>query len=100
MTEQHTPGPWLAKRSVVHRDDGSVVDFWDLHGPDHSHIAYVTEVDSRAGSLSADVRLLASAPELLEALKEQVVECFDDEPCEVCARHMALIARIEGTDHD
>ena len=48
----------------------------------------------------ADARLIAAAPELLDALKEQVAECFDDEPCEVCARHMTLIARIEGSGND
>lgn len=45
---------------------------------------------------AADARLIAAFPELLGALKEQVAECFDDDPCEMCARHMALIARIEA----
>ena len=33
--------------------------------------------------------------QLIEALREQVAECFDDR-CEMCARHEAIIARIEG----
>ena len=33
--------------------------------------------------------------QLIEALREQVAECFDDR-CEMCARHEAIIARIES----
>lgn len=39
--------------------------------------------------------LFAAAPDLLEALKEQVAECFD-ETCEMCTRHEAIIAKAEG----
>lgn len=39
--------------------------------------------------------VVEAAPDLLEALKEQVAECFD-EACEMCARHEAIIAKAEG----
>jgi len=70
----HTPGPW----------DASGLTVYDtcLDGVASTHTA-------------ADARLIAAAPDLLEALEEQVAECFD-EACEMCARHEAIIAKARG----
>ena len=40
-------------------------------------------------------RLIAAAPALLEALEEQVGECFDP-LCDMCARHAEIIALAKG----
>jgi len=39
-----------------------------------------------------NARLIAAAPDLLEALQEQLAECFDPD-CEMCARHQEIIDR-------
>jgi hypothetical protein len=53
MNTQHTPGQWLASAGQVH----------DAHG---SLIAVVMAHDTPVGA--ANARLIAAAPELLEAL--------------------------------
>ena len=59
MSSTHTPGPWVASSDIYAKDgDGSGI------------------VRLAAGTSDADARLIASAPDLLEALK-LVVE--DDE---------------------
>lgn len=87
MTEQHTPGPWehFSACEVTANDPAGESS--------HVLIAYTYE----SPNPQADALLIAAAPELLAALKEQVAECFDDDPCDMCARHMALIARSEGS---
>ena len=58
MTLQHSPGPW----SIANDADG-----WDnIVDADDRRIA---EVDSCSGGKDPDARLIAAAPELLEALE-------------------------------
>ncbi len=85
MSAQHTPGPWKTYKDGVHPvlESGSDGNYsfaiCQCFGPDALF----------------NQRLIAAAPELLVALKEQVAECFD-EACEMCARHEAIIAKAEG----
>lgn len=77
MTAQHTPGPWEAHQGVD--DDHPTV--WDVTSR-HNHrdygetpkgwfVATVHEVTDEAGA-EADARLIAAAPELLEALEAAI----------------------------
>ncbi len=61
-TPKHTPGPW-------HIDLDYIIAAcqFDADGYAHGHIAQVTQ--SFYGDYDADLRLIAAAPELLEALK-------------------------------
>ena len=46
---------------------------------------------------AANARLIAVAPDLLEALNEQVTNCFDP-TCEMCRKHEALIRKAKGEE--
>jgi len=81
-----TPGPWLR-----------------VDTPDYAEIHSAFRPSSQAVALVGnpkDADIIASAPELLAALKEQVAECFC-ESCDMCARHERIIAKAEGNQpHD
>jgi hypothetical protein len=64
----HTPGPWIANSS------GDVA----LEGDSNSIIAWCTSPDSVEdgdGPAMANARLIAAAPEMLEALKKLTAIC-------------------------
>jgi len=101
----HTPGPW----EVV---DGG--DFRQVHGPGGEAIAFEPIVVHRgspatgtwvdANGEEANLRLIAAAPEMLEALRqakdwldEVGCDCGTDEPgtCAMCLVD-AAIAKAEG----
>lgn len=74
MTQQqkHTPGPWHVSDvqgkntfTVYAREDAPVRSNWICQGP---NVGAMTEPDE--ATCMANARLIASAPELLEALKE------------------------------
>jgi len=44
---------------------------------------------------NADAQLIATSPELYDALAEQVAACFDP-GCEMCRRHERLLAKARG----
>lgn len=72
----HTPGPW----------DSTKVN-WDRclirHAlPGDAHIpGYIAEVNNIGASFEANARLIAAAPELLEALQEAIAELDDSLAC-------------------
>ena len=96
----HTPGPWGT-------DDGAEV--WPMDGPT-SFVTLARVVgpwsDSQwYGSVEegrANGRLIAAAPELLDALRDccgrlrQWIESEDEDDMEALARARALIKKIEG----
>ena len=57
MSTQHTPGPWATRESATH------VTVTNARGDAVFHD------DKRIPGVMADARLIAAAPELLEALK-------------------------------
>lgn len=81
---KHTPAPWVCYPSGTNDALYSVLD---------QHANWLTTDDDVH---EANARLIAAAPDLLEALEEQVDECFDDR-CEMCARHQRVIAKAKGT---
>ena len=83
MTTRHTPGPWAADNGIIRRADGC-------------GIAIMTNVqsdDELGPEREADARLIAAAPELLEALKR--VSGFSVTPDDINSARDA-IAKAEG----
>lgn len=68
MSAKHTPGPWIAIRSIpVEGYDG-----WYLKAqPNHTMRGFTQEIGWVNGGdeNTANARLIAAAPEMLEALK-------------------------------
>jgi hypothetical protein len=74
---KHTPGPWhLAERQLVTLDDFGKVRYCCDDGRAAAEAANVRGVlvhgPYHGGSCGADARLIAAAPDLLEALRDLV----------------------------
>ena len=54
MIDKHTPGPWIKDRNIIETESGEEI----------ARISY-----ERDGYAQANARLIASAPELLQALE-------------------------------
>lgn len=93
MTE-HTPGPWIYTKGVgfkhyVASENGDL-DFslQELHWR-----------DGREVPAEANARLIAAAPELLEACKEALVKCpFPVGAALFRERLQTIVAKAEGKD--
>lgn len=87
-TNQHTPGPWEIETPMGDETPwivqaGAQPYEWDA-------LAMIpTTGDGSSPHALANARLIAAAPELLEALREGLGQMpgFDDSYCEVCDRH-------------
>lgn len=84
MTTSHTPGPWVA----VELPTAIAIK---------SHMGNVANIQrgSMREQQQANARLIAAAPDLLEALKAFVNHgsCFDDDDME---KARAAIAKVQG----
>ena len=100
MTDQHTPGPW---RWVPEPDTASPwLDYGDLYSASSEVVLSGWEDDFEEGvrvNSHEDARLIAAAPELLEAL-ETLLNC---EPALMSAKERkafaiarAVIAKVRG----
>jgi len=94
-TEQkHTPGPWVVDGDVIRGDQQrngsiSVASMLDVSYP----------YGRRAGeSKHANARLIAAAPELLEALQALLAESVYESMATATAR--AAIAKATGATHE
>ena len=91
MTAQHTPGPWIARpdpNSIM--PDGWLTDDWC--------IGIEGSIDKVAVCSACDARLIAAAPELLEALRKlhhALDECdmVHDDQRSAYANASAIIAK-------
>ena len=98
---QHTPGPWAFRKgnyTPKWREDTYLVETGNLEHQEGGQIAHMC--------LEANARLIAAAPEMLDAL--HWILSFDMMPtdfpnegdmiawCEQRAGYRALLARIEG----
>ena len=97
---EHTPGPWEAKL------DGDVWQVWGTRAEEPEHmgreICSILDTDEEA---PFDARLIATAPELLEALKALEADLHACMPIDLvrhfgAARNMArsIIAKAEGRE--
>lgn len=65
MNTPHTPGPWTAEDQ-----SGTDVHFFTIRSPQNCYIAGLHEYDGQTTpAMASNARLLAAAPELLEALE-------------------------------
>ena len=71
MTTQHTPGPWKVIETNYLPHDGD-------HVADMSNGLMVVSCMYALGDPLADARLIAAAPDLLEALKDAYPYIADD----------------------
>ena len=91
---QATPGPWYVTgkltRYVEARIDGGLIQEVAACGP--------TKADGGYGpQQEANARLIAAAPELLEALQSVLDNCLDSEGlCAAYAKARAAIAKATG----
>lgn len=77
MSAHHTPGPWRA--GPVFQKDGRAIFFSDASLPGR----WQRRLDDKTGVFAAaDARLMAAAPELLEALQD-----LHDQVVAFCDRH-------------
>jgi hypothetical protein len=78
MSAKHTPGPWKAGTARRSSNFGDMAAF--VHGPGPAKIAKVWSGDpsdeTNGNKAEANARLIAAAPDLLEALKD-IVEQWD-----------------------
>lgn len=83
----HTPGPWTIDNGAIYGTRGLIRPF----------VASV-EDDHNDGETAANARLIASAPELADALMRAAValDAYSGGECEELDGIMALLARVEG----
>lgn len=89
MKTQHTPGPWRVNGRSIDATDVCVATIETIYrAPAGSYYdrAYVAETEANA-------RLIAAAPELLDALRAVLASLPEDVPTYDHAR--ALLTRIE-----
>jgi hypothetical protein len=97
---KHTPGPWHVKQLM------SYVDQFEIRGPRDSGVMVARTIEWGSAAegddpSEANARLIAAAPELLEALQEMVDEINSgDEPGHGSPWHdkaRAAIAKATGS---
>lgn len=88
---QHTPGPW--RTNIARRSDNGIVAA-HIVAADGGNIAQVAIYDDVPGLTEAHARLIAAAPELLEALREVVA--ISDRKHDAWDKAHAAIAKAEG----
>ena len=98
MSAKHTPGPWLTDRNNAHT--GQIATVYHCIGNDWIEIwtDKWAETGLGEGEQEANARLIAAAPELLDALIE-LADCGaeawgEDRPCVRIARD--AIAKATG----
>lgn len=90
MTTTHTPGPWTA---MPHKPRGPDAKRFQVRGPDDAGptARFVCE-----NARLADARLIAAAPELLEALERLVDYVFLNKDYDAVSYAEYVIAKAEG----
>lgn len=86
MSAAHTPGPWVAGLNDVPYA-GLDFECWTVDGPDGG----ICTVDSSVDEREANARLIAAAPELLEALQELASEVA------TAGLSLALLDRLDAS---
>lgn len=90
---QHTPGPWVA----TNRPTFSGHDFWTVHSlQSRDDVVYVTLRCN--DQLEANARLIAAAPELLEALEGCLTCEFPVIDRDAVSKALAAIAKATGKE--
>jgi len=104
---KHTPGPWtVGGIGSVKGTDSSDIFIQDRRGASIAHVIYNEPGGDDPAECMADARLIAAAPDLLEALKEIIdfigpkdPVCIKGPNCETCRladAARAAITKAEG----
>ena len=91
MNTKHTPGPWRVQRQNPSPTTGE----WMISGANPGYLAEVRDCGS--GDVQANARLIAAAPDLLDALKDALCAlecCGKDYPA--ASKAKAAIAKATG----
>ena len=89
----HTPGPWEAVKANWDRTLIRHALPGDAHVP-----GYIAEVNNIGAGYEANARLIAAAPELLEALEALLGNCLDSEGLAAAhAKARAALAKAGGS---
>jgi hypothetical protein len=88
-THTHTPGPWHPVTLGASPDHAWAIDS-ELH-----EVARLPEWTDNQAEAEANARLIAAAPELLEALRNLTHPMASDEDL---SHALAVIAKAEGRD--
>ena len=90
MSAKHTPGPWIVYDPEMPDTEAT----YGIDGPDGQPVVYFGLTKNDGINLIEDARLIAAAPELLEALKE-LADLYDtDEGCRSLPEYIAARAAI------
>ena len=68
MTDAHTPGPWVA-------DEYPHGDCWQIKYGTHGNWLAEVMIDGDHKGAAADARLIAAAPDMLEACRTALAYC-------------------------
>jgi hypothetical protein len=69
MNTQHTTGPWKATHAISDQDNARYI--WTATDPTTGHrelVAMIPDIDGDREHINADANLIASAPDMLQAL--------------------------------
>jgi hypothetical protein len=91
MSTTHTPAPWRVEGRKVHGANTGHIISHGINSHGDGPNGYVCDTD---GTTDADARLIAAAPELLEALEYLLEACIANPDAKSKAR--AAIAKATG----
>ena len=107
---KHTPGPWTIKEDKGFTFQDGEVDYggYQINAPDVEQLAYVWRSNFRLGTdqvfgameAEGNAKLIAAAPELLEALRLLLADVADypawQRPCLAVDKANAAVAKATG----
>lgn len=99
---EYTKGPWIIDRdeALIHASESSRIDYIAMLGDEINDFGNSWDDPCMTDEVRANARLIAAAPDLLEALKELVgsAEYWSEYnvPLGIVDRMKAAIAKAEG----
>lgn len=101
MTSKHTPGPWTAEKNTDQSQHIKVIHHSNKPGAATRTIAKVTCRMSWSAEQKANARLIAAAPDLLEELRQAIIqmdlasECIENKRYDEALIHVSSLMRYK-----